>query len=196
MENMEQVSDLVERECKKETNYFGYGIWSHHILSVVKYSRLLAKKLNANIQVVELAALLHDYSSIKNKDFYGPIESIIYSLFISIGFTITASILYVTGYISPIDNFLFLYIYGISNLVFAVILGFFVGLGKSRKNRLIDSMTGLLAASFFHGVLNFCILTEDYMLLVLVGIASIIISVVLIFKSLDYKPTSNNSKLI
>lgn len=70
MERIQQIYDLVERECKKETNYFGYGIWSHHILSVVKYSKLLANKLNANIEVVELAALLHDYASIKNKNFY------------------------------------------------------------------------------------------------------------------------------
>ena len=70
MENIKQISDLVERECKKKSNYFGYGIWSHHIISVVKYAKLLAKKLNADIEVVELAALLHDYSSIKNKDFY------------------------------------------------------------------------------------------------------------------------------
>lgn len=131
------------------------------------------------------------FAFFKKTSFLGPIEGIIYSLFIAVGFTFTASILYVTGYISPIDNLLFLYIYGISNLVFAIVLGFFVGLGKSRENSLIDSMTGLLAASFFHGVLNFCILTEDYKLLLLIGIASIIISIVLIFKSLEYKPGPN-----
>jgi uncharacterized protein len=70
MERIQKVYDLVEMECKKETNYFGYGIWSHHILSVVKYAKLLANKLNADVEVVELAALLHDYASIKNKDFY------------------------------------------------------------------------------------------------------------------------------
>ncbi len=137
------------------------------------------------------------YGFFKKKDFLGPIDGIIYSLFISMGFTLTTSIFYVTGFISPINNLLFLYIYGISNLVFAILLGFFVGLGKSRKNSLIDSMTGLMAATFFHGVLNFCILTQDYMLLLLIGIASFIISIVLIIKSLDYKPTvvTGDSKL-
>ena len=70
MEHIKQINDLVEKECKKESNCFGYGIWSHHIIPVVKYAKLLAKKLNADVEVVELAALLHDYASIKNKDFY------------------------------------------------------------------------------------------------------------------------------
>ncbi len=135
------------------------------------------------------------YGFFKKKEFFGPIESIIYSLFISMGFTLTTSILYVAGFISPLNNLLFLYIYGISNLVFAILLGFFVGLGKSRKNNLIDSMTGLFASTFFHGVLNFCILTKDYKLLLLVGIASVIISVVLIIKSLDYKQIINNQTI-
>jgi len=70
MGNIKQISDLVEKECKKDSNYFGYGIWSHHIISVVKYAKFLAERLNASVEVVELAALLHDLSSIKDKDFY------------------------------------------------------------------------------------------------------------------------------
>lgn len=132
------------------------------------------------------------YGFFKKKEFFGPIESIIYSLFISMGFTLTTSILYVTGFLAPIDNIIFLYIYGIANLVFAIMLGFFVGLGKSRKNSFIDSMTGLFASTFFHGVLNFCILTKDYKLLLVVGIASIIISIILVIKSLAYKQMLNN----
>jgi len=131
------------------------------------------------------------YGFYKKKDFLGPVESIIYSLFISIGFTISSSILYVTGFINPIDNILFLYLYGVSNLVFAILLGFFVGLGKSRQNILIDSITGLFTATFFHGLLIFCILTSDFPLLLIVVFVSIVISVVLIVKSLNYKPIIN-----
>jgi len=65
-----QIQKIVEDECKKETNYFGYGAWSHHIISVVKYAKLLAKKLNADEEIVEIAALLHDYASVSNKDWY------------------------------------------------------------------------------------------------------------------------------
>ena len=61
------VRSIVEEACKKETNKYGYGIWSHHIVLVVKYGKLLARKLEANPEIVEIAALLHDYASIKEE---------------------------------------------------------------------------------------------------------------------------------
>ena len=57
--------ELVETECKSPNNRFGYGIWSHHIVQVIKYSKLLAKEIDADIELVEIAALLHDYSGIR-----------------------------------------------------------------------------------------------------------------------------------
>jgi uncharacterized protein len=65
-----KLSDIVESACKKESNQFGYGIWSHHIVVVMKYAKLLAKKLGANLEIVEIAALLHDYAGIKNIDYH------------------------------------------------------------------------------------------------------------------------------
>ncbi|MEN7982657.1 MAG: HD domain-containing protein [Nanoarchaeota archaeon] len=64
------IARLVEDACKKETNYFGYGIWKYHILGVVKYAKMMAEKLNADVEIVEVASLLHDYASIINHDFY------------------------------------------------------------------------------------------------------------------------------
>lgn len=61
------VRSIVEKACKKETNRYGYGIWGHHILFVVKYGKLLAQKLEADPEIVEIAALLHDYASIKEE---------------------------------------------------------------------------------------------------------------------------------
>jgi HD superfamily phosphodiesterase len=61
-----EIKKLVEDACKATTNYSGYRAWPHHILVVVKYSKLLAKKFGADIEIVEIAALLHDYASIKD----------------------------------------------------------------------------------------------------------------------------------
>ena len=61
------VRSIIEEACKKETNKYGYGIWSHHIVLVVKYGKLLAQKLEADPEIVEIAALLHDYASIKEE---------------------------------------------------------------------------------------------------------------------------------
>ena len=67
---IQEIANIVEDACKKETNYFGYGIWKYHIVNVVKYAKLMAKKLNADFEIVEIASLLHDYASIINYDFY------------------------------------------------------------------------------------------------------------------------------
>jgi uncharacterized protein len=67
---IQSIEKEVEEKCKSENNIFGYGIWTHHILSVVKYSKILATKLNADLEIVEISALLHDYASIKDKNMY------------------------------------------------------------------------------------------------------------------------------
>ncbi|MCL6613143.1 MAG: HD domain-containing protein [Firmicutes bacterium] len=61
---------LVEDECKKDSNAFGYGIWSHHIVYVIKFGRILAEKLGADKEIVEISALLHDLAGIKNKEIH------------------------------------------------------------------------------------------------------------------------------
>jgi uncharacterized protein len=63
---IEEISKLVEDACARDTNKFGYGIWSHHIVYVVKYAKQLAAILGAEDEVVEIAALLHDYAGIKD----------------------------------------------------------------------------------------------------------------------------------
>lgn len=46
MNIIEIIEKEVEDKCKSENNIFGYGIWTHHILSVVKYSKVLAEKMS------------------------------------------------------------------------------------------------------------------------------------------------------
>lgn len=67
---IQEIAKIVEDTCKKETNYFGYGAWTHHILPVVKYAKLMAEKLEADQEIVEIAALLHDYASVKDRKLY------------------------------------------------------------------------------------------------------------------------------
>lgn len=81
MNIIEFIENEVEDKCKGKNNIFGYGIWSHHIVSVVKYAKLLAKEIGADIEVVEIASLLHDYAGIKDyakhgeHHIYGAIEA-------------------------------------------------------------------------------------------------------------------------
>ena len=64
------IAHMVEEACAQESNIFGYGIWTHHITQVVKHGRQLAQLLGADVEIVELAAWLHDYASIKDAELY------------------------------------------------------------------------------------------------------------------------------
>lgn len=67
---IEEIRTLVKNACEKRENKFGYAAWTHHVSSVVKYSKLLAKKMDADEEITETAALLHDYASILDQDWY------------------------------------------------------------------------------------------------------------------------------
>ena len=63
---LETVRAFLEAACRAEENRFGYGIWTHHILVVVRYGHELSAITGADAEIVELAALLHDYAGIKD----------------------------------------------------------------------------------------------------------------------------------
>lgn len=58
------IRQRVEAACRRESNVFGEGIWTHHVRLVVDNARRLAGLLGADLEVVTLAALLHDYAAI------------------------------------------------------------------------------------------------------------------------------------
>ncbi len=60
----------MKEACYSPTNKFKKTAWDYHILSVVEYSLKLGRKLKADPEVLELAALLHDYSGILDIDLY------------------------------------------------------------------------------------------------------------------------------
>jgi len=64
-EIVKKVEKLVEEECKKPTNVFGYSFWTEHIIPMVRCARILGNRLGADKEIVELAALLHDIGVIK-----------------------------------------------------------------------------------------------------------------------------------
>lgn len=70
VEMLRELYGLVEETCKRETNIFGYEIWQYHIVDVIKFSKTLARRLGADEEIVEIAALLHDYASVKDEALY------------------------------------------------------------------------------------------------------------------------------
>lgn len=78
---VEEIARIVEDACARESNVFGYGIWTHHITQVAKNGIRLAHMFGADPEIVEIAALLHDYASVKDHALYeehhihGPLEA-------------------------------------------------------------------------------------------------------------------------
>jgi RsiW-degrading membrane proteinase PrsW (M82 family) len=113
----------------------------------------------------------------KKQEFKTPVDGIIFSVMISMGFATANNFLYFINIPDLSVNFLNALTAGPANVIFAAMMGFFIGLGKLRKMRFIDSMTGLAAAVFFHGLYSFCLLTKDYRLLWAFFIGSTIIAI-------------------
>ncbi len=129
--------------------------------------------------------LILRYHNYPNDSYNGPLDGIVYSTMIAMGFAFMGNILYfVLPYYTEID---FLYAISVipANLFFAVILGFFLGVAKTRENKFVDSMTGLFGASFFHALYNFCFITEDYRLLIFLSIGAFVIVILLYYKAFE-----------
>ncbi|MBU1368206.1 MAG: hypothetical protein KJ754_13145 [Bacteroidetes bacterium] len=125
---------------------------------------------------------------LKMKRFTGPIDGILYGIMISLGFSTLAVPLFTIGMFSNVPVSLYLYTLPVAALLFSIIMGFFTGMGKYRKNRLIDSMTGLGASSFFMGFYYFAFLTKEDTILILYSIGIFIISMLLLVKAGNVKP--------
>lgn len=67
---IKEITNLVEEACKKPSNTYGYNVWSQHVKKVVYFSKLLAKKTDADQEIVEISSLLHDYASILDIKMY------------------------------------------------------------------------------------------------------------------------------
>ncbi len=61
---VEEIRKFVEEESKKPGAKYGYELYEFHLIPVRNYAVELAKKLGADVEVVEIAAWLHDIGSI------------------------------------------------------------------------------------------------------------------------------------
>ena len=61
-EVVENIKQELLKRCNNYKEKYGYDFWNNHIKYVVKNSIELAKKYNADVEIVELGALLHDIS--------------------------------------------------------------------------------------------------------------------------------------
>lgn len=63
-----EISEMVEGICRSKINLFGYGIWTHHILPMVKIAGELAGEYGADAEIVAISALLRGLTDGKGGD--------------------------------------------------------------------------------------------------------------------------------
>jgi len=65
----ERIYSLVKNRCEQPTNAYGIGAWDHHIKIVYELAKRYASDYNADLEIVAIAALLHDIASVTNVEF-------------------------------------------------------------------------------------------------------------------------------
>jgi RsiW-degrading membrane proteinase PrsW (M82 family) len=120
-----------------------------------------------------------------------PIHGITFSVMIALGFATGAVLLFVFNVYEskpPYPTNMYLLLAAPSNIIFGIIMGFFVGMSKFVESRFTYAFGGLIIVSFFSGLFKFCLITHDYKLLNIFAFGSALIIVVLIIKAINYRP--------
>ena len=65
----EKMYDEVKNRCEQPTNAYGIGAWDHHIKIVYELAKKHANEYGADIEIVAIAALLHDIASVTDVKF-------------------------------------------------------------------------------------------------------------------------------
>ncbi|MEI7980556.1 MAG: PrsW family glutamic-type intramembrane protease [Bacteroidota bacterium] len=131
------------------------------------------------------------YFIIPDKLIDRPIHGLTFSVMTTLGFSTLFLLFYALDlfHIQLIfPSTLYTLVFVPANIMFAIIMGFFVGMAKFLKARFAFSLTGLVGAAFFHGIFNFCLITHDFKLLSLFSFGSTVIVFILGLKAAFTKP--------
>jgi RsiW-degrading membrane proteinase PrsW (M82 family) len=106
------------------------------------------------------------FYSYNMKSFDEPLDGIVYSIMIGMGFATLENLLYVMKYaeigLGLEVGIKRMFLSVPAHATFAVVMGYFVGKAKfDSKNSFILMLTGLLAAVFFHGTFDFFLFVNE-----------------------------------
>lgn len=120
-----------------------------------------------------------------------PVHGIAFSIMVALGFSTSRLVYFMIDPLGISELFpitLYTFVFVPANLIFAVFIGFFTGMARFLKSQFVYDMTGLFAATFFHGLFNFCLLSKDFKLLSLFAFGSMVIVFILGIKASVTKP--------
>ncbi len=116
-------------------------------------------------------------------DFNEPFDGITYAIMVSMGFATSENILYVlNGGVTV--GLLRIFTAVPAHATFGVLMGYFVGLAKFRKQAKPYLLLGLITATIFHGAYNFFLSINNIELIALGALVSLIIGMILSFRAM------------
>ena len=65
----EKVYNVIKERCEAPSNKYGIGAWDHHIKIVYELAKEYADEYDADLEIVAIAALLHDVASVTDVNF-------------------------------------------------------------------------------------------------------------------------------
>lgn len=65
----EKMYNEVKNRCEQPTNAYGIGAWDHHIKIVYELAKKYASEYGADLEIVAIAAFLHDIASVTDVSF-------------------------------------------------------------------------------------------------------------------------------
>ncbi len=174
-------------------NYITDAVWHNNLFNLRRITFFVFVTIALSAEFGKFLPLrLYFYNK---PGFRGPLESIRYSIIISLAYSVVAVVLFgldIIGTDKLKEPMLFLFTYPFANIFFGIVMGFFLGLGKLRKNVLIiDETVALFITTFFHGVYYFCFITSDIRLFFVTIFGFIVIGITLLVKSLSFQPEQN-----
>ena len=123
---------------------------------------------------------------IPSKDIRTPTFAMVASVMTSLGFASVVGIFFFLNFFNmnpPYPANMFLMLLGPANVIFGIILGFFIGMAKFIETRTIYYLVGILTSSFFAGLLSFCLISHDFKLMSLIAFGSSAVVTVLVIKA-------------
>ncbi|MEI8007710.1 MAG: PrsW family glutamic-type intramembrane protease [Bacteroidota bacterium] len=135
--------------------------------------------------------VLYRYYIVPKKVVDRPIHGITMSVMATLGFcslALPGFMLHLFHTQPAYPETLYMFIFVPANIIFAVVMGFFVGMGKFIKTYFTFTLTGLFGAVFFHGLFIFTLMTQDFKLLSLFAFGSTVIVFILGIKAAVTEP--------
>lgn len=111
-----------------------------------------------------------------HRHFSEPADGITYSVMIGMGFASVENLIFVTSDAGNLPGALLRMFTTVpAHAIFAILMGYFVGLAKFRHANATYHLTGLTVAVLFHGFYDFCLLQASYKWLTVGSLIALIV---------------------